>query len=127
MYVLVLTYFVSFVNTVRLHRNPQRFLQGLKASRLYRAYKRRHAPRIAAEAEPGLLFELAVRLLCAFEDRGKSPDLLERILESLPRARSIKAVVDMVPGARPHRYPELRFYEDFRRYLLKHPVNAAES
>jgi hypothetical protein len=37
-------------------------------------------------------------------------------------ASHCKSLAEFIPGAKPHGHPELRLYQDYRRYLLKNPL-----
>ena len=77
--------------------------------------------------------EKLIRIFCALDLRGQeaAPHRLAEIAEAFTQLRPgepLQKLADLIPGARPHAHPELRLYEDYRRYLLKNPIrkNAAD-
>lgn len=103
-------------------------IASVERTRRFSRYIKRHAPRLSSgDDEQAFLLEKAVRIFCALDLRGVSVDerLLAQIAEAfmaLPPRAPLKKLADFIPGARPHAHPELRLYEDYRRYLLKHPL-----
>lgn len=68
-----------------------------------------------------------MRIFCALDLRGVEVDerLLAQIAEAFTALHSrdpLQKLADFIPGAKPHAHPELRLYEDYRRYLLKNPL-----
>lgn len=105
-------------------------LASIERTRRFGRYIKRHAPRLSScEDEHLFLMEKAVRIFCSLDLRGLDADehLLAQIAEAFtalhPR-EPLQKLADFIPGARPHAHPELRFYEDYRRYLLKNPLRS---
>lgn len=68
-----------------------------------------------------------MRIFCALDLRGVEVDarLLAHIADAFTALRPgepLQKMAEFIPGARPHAHPELRLYEDYRRYLLKNPL-----
>ncbi|WP_072377313.1 hypothetical protein [Hyphomicrobium sp. NDB2Meth4] len=103
-------------------------LAGIEKSRRFARYLKRHAPRLASSKDGQLfLIEKAVRIFCALDLRGVDVDehLLAQIAEAFTALHPrdpLQKLADFIPGAKPHAHPELRLYEDYRRYLLKNPL-----
>ncbi|MTD94362.1 hypothetical protein GIW81_08445 [Hyphomicrobium sp. xq] len=103
-------------------------LASIERTRRFGRYIKRHAPRLSScEDEHLFLLEKAVRIFCALDLRGV--DLDERLLAQIGEAFTalhprdpLQKLADFIPGAKPHAHPELRLYEDYRRYLLKNPL-----
>jgi len=95
----------------------------------FRRYKKRHAPRPKYPAdERALLIELTVRVFCALDLRGLKIEL-DAVLEILAHGllklkghQPLQKLVHAIPGVRSNGYPAMRFYEDYRRFLLKNPL-----
>jgi hypothetical protein len=108
----------------------RRIIASIERTRRFGRYIKRHAPRLSScEDEHLFLLEKAVRIFCALDLRGVEVDarLLAQIAEAFmalhPRD-PLQKLADFIPGAKPHAHPELRFYEDYRRYLLKNPLGS---
>lgn len=105
-------------------------LASIERTRRFSRYIKRHAPRLSScEDEQHFLLEKAVRIFCALDLRGVEVDarLLAQIAEAFTILRPgepLQKLADFIPGAKPHAHPELRLYEDYRRYLLKNPLSA---
>lgn len=103
-------------------------LSSIEKSRRFDRYVRRLAPRLKCiEDQELLLLEKAVRIFCALDVRGVEVNerLLAEIVNAFSQLRAnepLQKLAECVPGARPHAHPSLRLYEDYRRYLLKHPL-----
>lgn len=105
-------------------------LAAIERTRRFARYIKRHAPRLSSDAEERLfLIEKAVRIFCALDLRGVEVD--ERMLEEIASAftalrpgQPLHNLAEFIPGARPHLHPEWRLYEDYRRYLLRNPLDA---
>ncbi|SDP56786.1 hypothetical protein SAMN04488061_3346 [Filomicrobium insigne] len=103
-------------------------IASIERTRRFDRYIKRHAPRLSScEGEQLFLLEKAVRIFCALDLRGL--DVEERLLATIGDAftalhprESLQKLADLIPGAKPHEHPELRLYEDYRRYLLKFPL-----
>lgn len=72
-----------------------------------------------------------MRIFCALDLRGLEVDghLLAQIAEAFAALRPgdpLQKLADFIPGAKSHAHPELRLYEDYRRYLLKHPLGISQ-
>lgn len=105
-------------------------LASIEKARRFGRYIKRHAPRLSScEDEHPFVLEKAVRIFCALDLRGVDVDerLLAQIAEAFtalhPR-EPLQKLAEFIPGARPHAHPELRLYEDFRRYLIKNSLRA---
>ncbi|MFA5951905.1 MAG: hypothetical protein WC807_16645 [Hyphomicrobium sp.] len=58
----------------------------------------------------------------AFDDR-----LLAQIAEAFTALHPrdpLQKLAEFIPGVKPHAHPELRLFEDYRRYLLKNPLGS---
>lgn len=103
-------------------------IASIERTRRFSRYIKRHAPRLtSSEDEHLFLLEKAVRIFCALDLRGLDVDerLLAQIAEAFTALRPgepLQKLADFIPGAKPHAHPELRLYEDYRRYLLKNPL-----
>jgi len=97
-------------------------------TRRFSRYVRRHAPRLRSDEDAQLLLmEKVVRIFCALDLRGCDVDdrLLAQITEAFTCLRvnePLQKLAELIPKVRPHAHPSLRLYEDYRRYLLKHPL-----
>lgn len=106
----------------------RRIITSIERTRRFARYVKRHAPRLSSREEEHLfLLEKAVRLFCALDLRGV--EVNERLLTQIAEAFTalhprdpLQKLADFIPGAKPHAHPELRFFEDYRRYLLKNPL-----
>ncbi len=115
-----------------LRQDGAAFLDALAESRLHRRHRLRHAPRLAGVAERQLLvFETAVRLLCALDLRGLTAcesgrETLLRELGGLVSSLNGKdwpvQICSALPGARRYQFPHGRLFDDYRRYLLRNPL-----
>lgn len=103
-------------------------IASIARTRRFCRYIKRHAPRLSSvEDERLFLLEKAVRIFCALDLRGVDVDarLLAQIAEAFTGLRPgqpLQKLAEFIRGARPHAHPELRLYEDYRRYLLKNPL-----
>ena len=106
----------------------RQIIASIERTRRFARYIKRHAPRLSScEEEHLFLLEKAVRIFCALDLRGVEVDerLLAQIAEAFTALHSrdpLQKLADFIPGAKPHAHPELRLYEDYRRYLLKNPL-----
>lgn len=106
----------------------RRIIASIERTRRFGRYIKRHAPRLSSSEDEHLfLLEKAVRIFCALDLRGLDVDdhLLAQIAEAFTALRPgepLQKLAEFIPGAKPHAHPELRFYEDYRRYLLKNPL-----
>lgn len=108
-------------------------LEAVLGSAHFRRHRKRHAPRMKREDEERLLAtELLVRLLCGIDLRGLDiaaaenhvlivDGFIKGLVRLRPRER-VQTLAEHLPGTKPHAYPGLRLYEDYRRYLLKIPL-----
>ncbi len=106
-----------------------------RGSPIFRRHCRYHAPRLKRpDAELEHSHETAVRLLCAFdlrefgllEDDNAPREVVLRLADAIPRTNPrepMQKIADFIPGAKSFAHPELRFHEDYRRYLLKNPLS----
>jgi hypothetical protein len=106
----------------------RRIIASIERTRRFSRYIKRHAPRLSSSEDEHLfLIEKAVRIFCALDLRGVEVDarLLAQIAEAFttlhPR-EPLQKLADFIPGTKPHAHPELRLYEDYRRYLLLRPL-----
>lgn len=109
----------------------EKFLEAVRNSRLFRYHKRRHAPRLqCAEKEEELIFELAVRFLCAIDLRHLQSAAGQRmalklLTEAVPNhnpRRSLSEFSKPVPGARPVSHGAESLFEDLRGFLRENPL-----
>jgi len=106
----------------------RRIIASIERTRRFSRYVKRHAPRLSSSEDEHLfLLEKAVRIFCALDLRGLDVDdrLLAQIAEAFTALRPgepLQKLAEFIPGAKPHAHPELRLYEDYRRYLLKNPL-----
>ncbi|MCV0370217.1 hypothetical protein [Filomicrobium sp.] len=106
----------------------RRFIASIERTRRFSRYIKRHAPRLSScEDEHLFLMEKAVRIFCALDLRGMEADarLLAQIAEAFTALHPrdpLQKLSEFIPGVKPHAHPELRLYEDYRRYLLKFPL-----
>lgn len=106
----------------------RRIIASIERTRRFSRYIKRHAPRLSSSEDEHLfLLEKAVRIFCALDLRGVDAD--ERLLAQIAEAFTalhprdpLQKLADFIPGARPCAHPELRLYEDYRRYLLRSPL-----
>lgn len=108
----------------------RRIIASIERTRRFSRYIKRQAPRVSADDEHLFLLEKAVRIFCALDLRGMEVDerLLAQIAEAFTALRPsepLQKLAEFIPGAKPHAHPELRLYEDYRRYLLKNPFGSA--
>ncbi|MBU1210182.1 MAG: hypothetical protein KJ587_02795 [Alphaproteobacteria bacterium] len=102
----------------------------VQRTRRFAHYVRRHAPRLKSEqGEQLLLIEKTVRILCALDLRAV--DIGEHTLMEIGEAfadlrvrEPLQNLASKIPMARAHAHPGRLLYEDYRRYLLKHPLRA---
>lgn len=105
-----------------------RFFASIERTRRFSRYIKRHAPRLSSSEDERLfVMEKAVRIFCALDLRGMEVDrrMLEQIAEAFTALRPgepLQRLADFISGAKPHAHPELRLYQDYRRYLLKKPL-----
>ncbi len=105
----------------------------VERTRRFGRYIKRHAPRLSScEEEQAYLIEKLIRIFCALDLRGQqaTPHRLAEIAEAftqLQPGEPLQKLADLIPGARAHAHPELRLYEDYRRYLLKNPIRKSAS
>lgn len=117
-----------FENDAITHEG-RRILASIERTRRFSRYLKRHAPRLSSsEDERAFAMEKAVRIFCALDLRGVDVDgrILDEISEAFTALRPgepLQKLADFIPGAKPHAHPELRLYEDYRRYLLKNPLS----
>ncbi|ODA66584.1 hypothetical protein A7A08_02351 [Methyloligella halotolerans] len=133
-----------------LSDHGREILRRVYRSRDFRLYRKRHAPRLKDEFdERNLLINKAVRMFCAIalplaastadaSGAMEALHLLEAIDFNLPSLRRLvegresdltdnRCATDFLHAAisvQRHHFPELRLYEDFRRYLLKNPLGS---
>lgn len=106
----------------------RRILARIEKTRRFARYIQRHAPRANSdEQERLLLLDKAVRIFCALDLRGVEVGerLLSQIAEAFTGLRlsePLDNIADSLPNVRKHAHPCLRFYEDYRRHLLKNPL-----
>ncbi|WP_046478090.1 hypothetical protein [Candidatus Filomicrobium marinum] len=120
------------------HETPALF-HAARRSPVFRRHRRRHAPRLKCpDEELEHVYEITVRLLCALdlrevsfhEDGSAVREIVLRLAEAVPRLHPrapLQKLAALIPGAKPHAHPELRLYEDYRRYLLKNPLRTQGS
>lgn len=109
-------------------------LSAISQSRFHRRHVRRHPPRLSCPMiAQELVLESAVRLLCALDLRNVriqadelKAQLAEGIIALKPRD-PIQRLAKFVPDARAHAHASMRFYEDYRRYLLKNPLGTQQA
>lgn len=108
--------------------NGERVLAALRRSKRFRRYMQRHSPRLRSESEEQLfLLEKTTRIFCALDLRGVTVDaarlheLSEGILQLRP-TDPLQRLAEFVSQARGHAHPMQRLYEEYRRYLLAHPL-----
>lgn len=105
-----------------------RIIASIERTRRFSRYLNRHAPRLSSSDDEQLfLLEKAVRIFCALDLRGVEVDarLLAQIAEAFTALRPgepLQKLAEFIPGVKPHAHPELRLYDDYRRYLLKRPL-----
>lgn len=102
----------------------------IERTRRFGRYIKRHAPRLSSSEDERLfLLEKAIRIFCVLDLRGAEVDarLLAQIAEAFTALRPgepLQKLADFIPDAKPHAHPGLRFYEDYRRYLLRYPLKS---
>lgn len=105
-------------------------LASIERTRRFSRYIKRHAPRLnSCEDEQHFLMEKAIRIFCALDLRAVEVDtrLLLQIAEAFTTLRPgepLQKLAQFIPGVKAHAHPELRLLEDYRRYLLKNPLNS---
>jgi hypothetical protein len=105
-------------------------LARIAKTKRFRRYVTRHAPRLRSDQDAKLLlFEKVVRVFCTLDLRAVEIDeqLVAQIAEAFTQLRlsdPLQKLAELVPSARPHGHPEFRLYEDYRCYLLKHPLGS---
>lgn len=70
-----------------------------------------------------------MRIFCALDLRGVDADehLLAQIAEAFTALHPrdpLQKLAEFIPRAKLHAHPELRLYEDYRRYFLNTPLGA---
>lgn len=111
----------------------RRIIASIERARRFSRYIKRHAPRLtSSEDEHLFLLEKAVRIFCALDLRGAVVDarLLAQIAEgftALHPGEPLRKLAEFIPGVKAHAHPELRLYEDYRRYLLKNPLGHSQN
>lgn len=111
----------------------RRILASIERTRRFDRYIKRHAPRLSScEDEHLFLLEKAIRIFCAMDLRGLAVDqqVLTQIAEAFSGLRPgepLQTLASFIPGAKPYAHPELRLYEDYRRYLLNNPLGARKT
>lgn len=109
------------------------FLLDLYRSPYFLQHRRRHGQRLHCELQKEhFLLEAAVRLFCTVDLRTldledeltKNLVLLQlsNALHSISTWREMKEIHTHIAGARSHYHPLDRFFEEYRRSLLKHPL-----
>lgn len=126
----------SGAGTLLAHHEAPALLFAARCSRVFRRHRRRHAPRLKCpDEELEHVHEAVVRILCALDlretkvdqDQDAAREIILRLAEALPRLHPrepLQNLANHLPGAKHHAHPELRLYEDYRRYLLKNPLGA---
>lgn len=108
----------------------RQIIASIGRTRRFSRYIKRHAPRLSScEDEQHFLLEKAIRIFCALDLRGVEVDarLLAQIAEAFAALRPgepLQKLAEFIPDAKPHAHPEMRLFEDYRRYLLKSPLRA---
>jgi hypothetical protein len=103
-------------------------IASIERTRRFSRYIKRHAPRLSSSDDEYLfVLEKAVRIFCALDLRSVQADqrLVAQIAEAFTALHPrdpLQKLADFIPGTKPHAHPELRLYEDYRRYLLKTPL-----
>jgi hypothetical protein len=110
-----------------LTQEGRRLIARIERTRRFSRYIQRHAPRSSSDDDILFLLEKVVRIFCALDLRGSHVDsqLIAHIAEAFAALRPgepLQNLAAFIPGARPHAHPELRLYEDYRRWLLKNPL-----
>jgi len=113
-----------------------RLRHAVQRSRTFNRYRKHQAPRLSCPVEEGgYVTEKIARLLCALDLRELSLTdkadavgaLIEALCEAIPRLHPREPhqhLADFIPDARPFAYNSIRFYGDYRRYLLKSPLGS---
>lgn len=124
----------SGAGIVLAHHETPALVHAARRSPVFRRHRRHHAPRLKCpDEELEHVHEAVVRLLCALdlrgvglnEDENATRDVVLRLADALPRLHPRdppQNLAEIIPGARPCAHPEMRLYEDYRRYLLKNPL-----
>lgn len=74
-----------------------------------------------------LLCTLDLREVGLLEDENAAREIVLRLAEAIPHhhpREPLQKLADFIPGAKRFAHPELRLYEDYRRYLLKNLLGA---
>jgi hypothetical protein len=117
------------------HESAPRLFRAVLKSRRFKRLTHYYAPRLDCPVqEDQFVKEKIVRLLCALDlrdlplhDDAAVAALIETLCEAIPRLHPREPrqrLADFIPDARPHAHPEMRLFEDYRRYLLKSPLRA---
>jgi len=126
----------SGAGLVLAHHEAPALFHAARRSPLFRRHRRHHAPRLKCpDEELEHVHETAVRLMCAldlrgvglYEDENAAREIVLRLAYAIPHLNPrepMQKLAEFIPGAKPFAHPELRLYEDFRRYLLKNPLGA---
>lgn len=124
----------SGAGLVLIHPEAPALFHAARHSPIFRRHRRHHAPRLKCpDEEMEHIHETAVRLLCALDlrevglhkDEHAVRDILLRLADTVPRLsprEPLQKLAAFIPGAKPFAHPELKFYEDYRRCLLKNPL-----
>lgn len=124
----------SGAGTLLAHHEAPALFHAARRSPMFRRHRRHHAPRMKCpDEELEHVHEAVVRLLCALDLRELGVDqdddaarqIVLKLAEALPRVHPrepLQKLAAFIPGAKAHAHPELRLYEDYRRYLLKKPL-----
>jgi hypothetical protein len=86
-----------------------------------------------AQNERLLVLEFSVRIFCAVDLRNinAKPEAVLQMLTvgiGVLKAREpLQKLAELSPGARPHAHAGTRFNDDYRRYLLIHPLGYPSS
>ncbi|MCC7253066.1 hypothetical protein [Hyphomicrobium sp.] len=120
---------------ILMHEDIPALHHALLCSRRFKRHRQRHAPRLSCPVEERhFVTEKIVRLLCALDLRDVAlrehddavTDLIAHLSEAIPRLHPRAPKQDLatfIPGAKPFAHSELRLYEDYRRYLLRNPLD----
>lgn len=126
----------SGAGLVLAHHEAPTLFHAARHSPAFRRHRRHHAPRLKRpDEELEHIHEIAVRMLCALDlretglhdNQNAAHDILLRLADALPRINPrepLQKLADFIPGAKPFAHPELRLYQDYKRYLLKNPLGA---
>lgn len=125
----------SGAGLVLAHHETPALFHAARHSPVFRRHRRHHAPRLTCpDEELEHIHETAVRLLCALDLREvglheseTTREIVLRLADAIPRLHPrepMQKLAEFIPGAKPFAHPELRLYEDYRRYLLKNPLGS---